>query len=307
MKYARKWDVVDMSDNSEPLGTQGWRQFSTSREEMLDAYERAIEHASGDEVKTDHGRVAEAELRKWLIEFLPKRFGVTSGNILSQGKLEGEKLPHYDVIIYDQLESPVLWVKDNPDQSQAGLTRAIPCEYVRAIIEVKSAFDSTTASKSVEHLYDLESLLAGVDEPNDRYKRFLPKNVVLSTVFFESRILNLKEALNKLNDLIKLRGFFWGIILRGEGQPDDLAGSLYRIMAMPPELFSSDQSIIVQSDPIDHEREKVSTMLIWSPFAFSQYVFGLLDILKGNFQPGVMPSLYGLPFQIPPKIFDRKS
>ncbi len=60
----------------------------------------------------------------------------------------------------------------------------LPCEYVRALIEVKSTFDSAMATKATNHLYDLESLLNGVDEPTTRYKRYLPENVILSTVFF---------------------------------------------------------------------------------------------------------------------------
>lgn len=258
-------------------------------------------HAAADEVETDHGRVAEAQFRKWLTEFLPKRFGVTSGYILSQGKSEEEKLPHYDVIIYDQLESPVLWLKDNPDQSHAGLTRAIPCEYVRAIIEVKSAFNSTTASQAVEHLNDLKSLLTNVDGPNTRYSRYLPEKVVLTTVFFESRIQNAKEALNKLNAIIKLRGYIGGIILRGSGQPDDFAGSLEAVRALPSEFVSDDQHTLVQSEPIDDKGNKISMILLWTPIAFSQYMFGLLDMLKGNFQYGVIPSLYGFPM-IPPEL-----
>jgi hypothetical protein len=59
--------------------TQGWKQFLTARKEMLDAFDRAREKSSLHEVATYHGKVAEAEFRKWLGSFLPKRYGVTSG------------------------------------------------------------------------------------------------------------------------------------------------------------------------------------------------------------------------------------
>jgi hypothetical protein len=83
---------------------QGWKQFLTSRKEMLDAYDRAREKAKSHEVEVFHGKVAEAELRKWLSSFLPKRYRVTSGYIVSLGLKSTEKTPHFDVIIYDQLE-----------------------------------------------------------------------------------------------------------------------------------------------------------------------------------------------------------
>jgi hypothetical protein len=78
---------------------QGWRQFLTGRKEMLDAFDRAREQSRAHEVETFHGRVAEAAFRKWLAEFLPGRFGVTSGYIVSPGVSSSQKVPHFDVII----------------------------------------------------------------------------------------------------------------------------------------------------------------------------------------------------------------
>ena len=139
------------------IPVQGWKQFLTSRKEMLDAYDRAREQAKAHEVETFHGEVAEGMLRKWLSSFLPKRYGVTSGYIVSPGLKSIHKAPHFDVIIYDQLESPVLWVEDSPDVSSQGRSLAIPVEYVRSILEVKSIFSTTTVRDAIEHLTDLRS------------------------------------------------------------------------------------------------------------------------------------------------------
>ena len=68
---------------------------------MLDAYDRARERARAEEVETLHGRVLEASVRAWLQEFLPKRYGVTSGFVVSPGLSSDVKAPHFDVIIYD--------------------------------------------------------------------------------------------------------------------------------------------------------------------------------------------------------------
>jgi hypothetical protein len=65
-------------------------------------------------VQARHGNVAESEFRKWLINFLPKRYGVTFGYIISQGLPNTENMIHYDVIIYVQFESPILWVDEKP-------------------------------------------------------------------------------------------------------------------------------------------------------------------------------------------------
>lgn len=56
---------------------QGTKQMLTSREEILDAVDRARKKAQSHEFPAYHGNVAEAAFRKWLSEFLPKRYGVT--------------------------------------------------------------------------------------------------------------------------------------------------------------------------------------------------------------------------------------
>ena len=198
--------------------TQGWKQIRTARKDMLDAYDKAREQARSHEVETYHGRVAEAKFGGWLTGFLPKRFAVTSGYIVSCGLGSAERTPsHFDVIIYDALESPVLW-SDNPDSSTGGRSLAIPVEHVRAVLEVKSHFSASNVRSSIEHLRDLSDVMRGVDDCNEQYKLYLPLNFRCGVVFFELRIEDAKSrtALQALIDGGGLRGFFGGMILRGE-------------------------------------------------------------------------------------------
>ena len=154
-------------------GHQGWQQLLNWKRELLSAYDRGLHYTRGHEVETYHGIVAEAHFRNWLSEFLPKKFGVTAGYIISQCAPAEEKTPAVDVIIYDQMESPLLWAEGHPDVSPSGKMRAFPAEYVRAVIEVKAAINTTSAKKAVEHLFDLEPLLA-VDDPTATFKCYLP-------------------------------------------------------------------------------------------------------------------------------------
>ncbi len=148
--------------------TQGWKQFLTTRKELLDAFDRARDKAKSHEVETYHGKVAEAEFRKWLSSFLPKKYGVTSGYIVSPGLKSKDKTPHFDVIIYEQLESPILWVEDYPDVSPQGRSLAIPVEFVRAVLEVKSQFSPSTVDAAINHLRDLRPLTGGPDALDER-------------------------------------------------------------------------------------------------------------------------------------------
>lgn len=158
------------------MPAQGWCQFLTARKNMLDSYDKARIQSRKHKVEAFHGKVAEAEFRKWLEHFLPKKYAVTSGYIISPGVSDNEKIPHFDVIIYEYLESPILWIEESPDMSSQGRSLAIPAEYVKGVIEVKSAFKKNTVKDAIEHLGELKKLMSGIDSINERYKIYLPKD-----------------------------------------------------------------------------------------------------------------------------------
>lgn len=282
--------------------SQGWLQFLTARKEMLDAFDQAREKARSHEVETYHGKVAESEFRKWLNEFLPKRYGVTSGYIVSSGLKSTEKTPHFDVIIYDQLESPVLWVEDFPDTSTQGRSLAIPVEYVRCVLEVKSDFSSKTVGEAMEHLKDLLPLMAGPDEPGERYKLHLPPTFCCGLVFFNLKIKNQysEAALSKIISGMELRGFFGGLILRGEDHTKATAGKLTLMRSETPieSTVGKDKTSLLfmgmsQSIQVS-EKLHFGSMLMWSESGFSQFGFDLIAMMQGKYEVGRISSFYGM-------------
>ncbi len=74
--------------------------FQAEREKLLDAFARAKKQASDDTVKTEHGNVGEAAFRIWLEGFLPKRYGVTKGYIITRSLEYDGGLEEWDVLIY---------------------------------------------------------------------------------------------------------------------------------------------------------------------------------------------------------------
>ncbi|MEQ7799766.1 DUF6602 domain-containing protein [Pedobacter sp. ASV1-7] len=279
------------------MPTQGWKQFLTARTRMLTAYDIAKDQESNRQVKTRHGLVAEAEFRKWLSEFLPKRYGVTSGFIISPGISSSEYMVHYDVIIYDQLESPVLWVEDNPDSSHQGKSLAIPVEYVCAVIEVKSSFNRKSAKQAVEQLSQLKPLLARVDPPNSRSKLYLPANFFCATVFFELRKENEKDfvALDELVEATMIRRFFGGMILRAETEYKRGAGKIFfrneNVDNGPNNgtrlsFWTSSKCLKYTDDCY------FSLLLNYSETYFSEFAFDIIALLKGTYQPHVLSSLH---------------
>jgi hypothetical protein len=135
-KYVRSQKKVDGC-----FGQQGWKEFHRNRKDILHEFDKILELTSNRPIRVAHGQGVEAYIRKWLAEFLPKKFSVTSGYIISalfDDLFGSAKIYHYDIIIYNHLEAPVLWTEGNQDNSEQGKFRAVPAKYVYAVYEVKS-------------------------------------------------------------------------------------------------------------------------------------------------------------------------
>lgn len=289
------------------IGTQGWVQFLSAKKEIIGRFDRAKEYAHAHEVEIYHGIVAEEEFRNWLSEFLPKKFGVTSGYIVSQGLGDDVKTPHFDVIIYDALNAPVLWVEDHSGLSMSGRSRAIPAEHVLAVYEVKSQLTSGTVNKALEHLRDLAPLYESVDPPGERYRKFLPVGFSCGLVFFE--LLRASEfSIAALNNTVKEpipKGYVGGVILRGEGLPDESCALINVIVGdkkMNSTVGKKKESLLdgsPLSDSVQVGNRYVSAILMWSEANFAMFAFNLLAQLNGHYEPRMLSSFHGMSWMNP--------
>lgn len=290
------------------LTSPGWIELLGKRRVLLAQYDAALERSSQYGVKVQHGKVAEAEFRRWLAEFLPKRYGVTSGYVVSS-VLKDRKLLHYDVIIFDQMESPVLWVDTNADHSESGLARAIPAQYVMCVLEVKSSFSKKTVLDACEHLSELQPLMAGRDNVLERYKKYLPDVFSCGLVFFELRKKDSKSIrpLEIIEKYRKLKGFYGGLIIRGEGIGSNLSAKVQMIQSKEPvpqndlgkagllDLFQ--QTKTLSSDNHWH----YGTVMSWTEWNFTQFGFDILALCNGTYDPRWLSSDlgFGANFQKP--------
>lgn len=275
----------------------GWKQFLTARDEMLAAYDKARIHSEKRIVQTGHGNVAEAEFRKWLSNFLPKRYAVSSGYIISQGLPHSDPLIHYDVIIYDQVESPVLWVDDSSDLSGQGRSLAIPVEYVYGVIEVKSAFNKKAAKNAAEQLAKLKPLMTNIDNDDIPVKMYLPKNFFCATVFFELRKNDMMDfaAIDQLAEASELRGFYGGYILRGETLKNYFSGKL-ALIKEKDDSPDNNTSLLFWAKSKGKKvgvNEYLKIFLHFSESHFSEFAFDIIALLKGNYDLNILSSLYG--------------
>ncbi|HZQ68112.1 MAG TPA: DUF6602 domain-containing protein [Terriglobales bacterium] len=281
----------------------GWEQILSSRQKILDDYDRAKQQAQVHKVAVYHGRVAEASVREWLSGFLPRRYGVTSGYVISAGLSSEKKAPHFDVIIFDQLESPVLWIEEHPDTSGAGRSLAVPVEHVKAVLEVKSRLSATTMREALSHLADLMPLMQSSDEPSQPYKLHLPDGFCCGVIFIELGIPESKaeSTLASLMEGLRLRGFLGALVLRGEGHTLPSTGRLSIVRsetpiestwrdAKTPSLleFGLSKSIEVA------QNVHMGAMAMWAELHFSQFAFDLVALLQGTYRPGFASSIYGV-------------
>lgn len=289
----------------------GWIEFITEKLAMLDAFERSKIQIVNRPTQTGKGPVAEAEFRQWLRQFLPKKYSVTSGYIISQAdaftsrsKLKN-KLLHYDVIIYDELNSPILWVESNSDSSEQGKKRAIPAEYVCGVLEVKSTFNKKNISEAFKKLNELTPLLAKIDDENEPYRRYISKDFYMGMVFFEYLKKDQEEnhqlLLNKLVPTNIQRGLMGGIILQAEGMDRSVTGKFEYCVGNEPTKFGgiapNGWSKSREVEPGRH----LLCLLQWTQSSFAQFAFDLIAVMNGTYRPGFASSLHGLSFVLPPE------
>lgn len=116
------------------------RSHSSTLAARLSAARAALEHAG------QKGTAAETALIEMLSDTLPKRIGLTEGIVVSSA---GYVSPQQDIIVYDAEASPIFF--------QAGSTKAIPIEFVYAVIEVKSSLTAADVKAFSRRNYELRS------------------------------------------------------------------------------------------------------------------------------------------------------
>lgn len=291
-------------------GQHGWKEFHRNRKDILAEYDKILEQTQNRPIQVAHGIGVEAYLRKWLTEFLPKKFGVTSGYVIPNLYDDSGKIYHYDIIIYDRNESPILWTEGNQDDSEQGKFRAIPAKYVMGLYEVKSRLTKKNTKEALEKLDQTKDF---VDQLNPNYS--------CGIIFIELKESDVdKTAIIK--ELIKAKNVFKfseGIVLRYEG--DSSSTGIIKIFPRNDEtdidndkltplaksiealnIYSTEDGSVTISERgggiklvqtkenhysisksygVIYDEEHFSVHLSWSRSYFSEFCIDLLSALEG--------------------------
>jgi hypothetical protein len=273
------------------LKHSGVQAFLAERQGLLNLYDKAKLQMGDDYVKTEHGNVAENAFRNWLNAFLPKRFAATKGYIITPRLEHNMPLEEWDIIIYDALESPILFSKESSNQ-------AIPIEYVRAVIEVKSTLNPKNAKLATNKLIKLKHFIG--TNTSLRYPNYLCSPFTSSVVFFETAVSKLKDYRNALNNLSVICQqesyipFMGGLVLRSQ-KDESHSGYLQSCISDTPINFP-DHLELSSSFHYPNGKHGSFGCLAYGVNNFSNFTFDLLEYIKGSKDKGVS-SFYGIDFE----------
>ncbi|WDE00126.1 DUF6602 domain-containing protein [Thalassomonas actiniarum] len=292
-------------------GQHGWKQFHRNRKDILDEFDKIYEQQANRPVKTAHGDGVEAYLRKWLSEFLPKKYAVTSGYIIPNLYDDSKTLYHYDIIIYQVLEAPILWTEGNYDNSQQGKYLAIPAKYVVAVYEVKSRLTKKSVIDSIEKLKEVNS-----------FKEQLPETYHSGVIYVDLKEseVNKKILIKDLYKGVEAHGFIGGMVLRYESDETSTGIiSLHSIEAPDSEenllplakkiddldiyltengnaklaesgggatfVYTGEYWAVSKSYGVSYTSNNLILDLSWSRSGFSQFCIRIINLLDGNHDP----------------------
>ncbi len=204
------------------------------RTRLLAEYDSFVREGKCDYAKTAHGVSAESLFRRFLRDFLPKKFGVTKGYIITPDlDYDSKHLEEWDIVIYDALESPILHTRRDPEERDDAGKLAIPIEYVRAIIEVKATLNGPSVKSAVDKLLRLQKFPKTFDCDKQQPKG-LPNRFTSAVVFYETKVtsattysnaLTAFEPLFQYGDMDPL--FLGGLIIRAQSMPERSGGLVF--------------------------------------------------------------------------------
>jgi len=130
----------------------------------------------------------EQALRDLLVWFLPRRFGIGKGKIVNS---KGEMSRQLDIIIYDALQCPTLFIDENENQ-------ILPVEGVYGVIEVKTTLTASTLKDAFDNLHTVYSLKPRLNVSTNDFLILCPPSLQVFA-FSDQRSLNV--IANQFSDL----------------------------------------------------------------------------------------------------------
>jgi hypothetical protein len=258
-------DAADETANYPVTETETMREISRLLNARLAhgrSQRKIIKH------NAEAGQIAENVFRQVLRDTLPLRFGIAKGKLVNP---KGELSRHLDVVIYDAMNCPALFLDENHNQ-------LLPIEGAYAVIEVKS---STSKSAIVEAFEELASVAKIHPEKicsrNKMVDYFPPILEIFS--FSDSRSLDaIHDNFVELNKQYP-QEFSSLSYSKGSGGWKDLTGENYMVQSITVAEKGSVYHMLDGSTAIGRWGESTVSMLI------SSLLSALFEIKLPRYKP----------------------
>lgn len=123
------------------------RYYSQRVREIMQRFDGIRELINHEGMK---GSRVEIEVRKFLMDFLPDRYGYSSGIVVDSSGGECDRSRQQDLLIIDRLFNPKLFVDEEPS--------VYPVEVVYSSVEVKTSIDGSELRKAVANVASIKKL-----------------------------------------------------------------------------------------------------------------------------------------------------
>jgi len=237
--------------------------------------ERLLENRTRGQVighNLEYGLGAEIILRNLLSELLPSRFGIAKGKLLNS---TGDTSKHLDLIIYDKINCPVLFIDENQNV-------ILPIEGVYNVTEIKTKTTSSSLSEAFENLSSVSSLISKPKDcsTNDFVNMYPPSLSIFS--FGDTR--KLETILNNYAKLSKQHKRTYSFSQYSKKSPgfNDLTG----------EFFLVNEIVVMGKGQIYHMLSNSFAIGRWGKHTFGMYYSSLLSDLYTIKLPEFKPNDY---------------
>jgi hypothetical protein len=208
----------------------------------------------------------EESLRQLLGAFLPKRFGVTKGKIVNSA---GNKSRHLDLIIYDALNCPSLFLDEHANQ-------LLPVEGVYSAVDIKTTLTSTALADAFENLNSVYALSERQDTSTNDFVTCCPPNLAVFSFGADRSLEAIAKQFDSLSNAHPATESFSDYSTKSPGH-EDHTGRYF----MVHELFVMGQGAVVQmlSGNIEVYR--------WVEYTLGMFLTGIVN----SFQRMQLPEL----------------
>ncbi len=207
----------------------------------------------------EKGLANEEIVRQVLGEFLPKKYGIAKGKVIND---EGKMSRQCDLIIYDSLNCPTLFIDDNRNQ-------ILPVEGVYFVFEIKSVLSKEFLKDSFECLKSVRELVENrSDKSVNSFINLRPPGLGVLAFNYRGNFFKLKDVYLELSKAYKVSESFHSYSQKSPG-----------FKRVGPQKYLVSEIMVVNKGYVHHMLDASVDVREYSEYTLGVFLTGLLTRL----------------------------